>query len=96
MRSLQSVRIEDLMTSEEYADRIQIITDRVKSRVLIQGDQVYSLGNVQRFEEKDTNQIVQDALEEIEDLIAYACQLHIKLTAWRDLVTSYDRNRFKS
>lgn len=77
------------MTSEDYADRIQAITDRVKSRVLKQGDEAYSLGETQKFETKSTPEIIQDALEEIEDLIAYSCQLHIRLTNWREIMDRY-------
>jgi hypothetical protein len=41
---------------------------------------------LQRFEKRPMEAIVQDALEEIEDLIAYACQLHIRVRQIRDSV----------
>lgn len=40
----------------------------------------------QRFEGRSLEQITQDALEEVEDLIAYACQLHIRIRQVRDAV----------
>jgi len=45
------------------------------------GAEQYDDGSgVQRFEEKPLDGIVADAVEEIDDLIVYLCQLRIRLT----------------
>jgi hypothetical protein len=75
------------MTSEEHAAEVAAIVDRLTDRILGPGMIQYDDGSgVQRFEKRPLDAIVQDALEEIEDLIVYACQLHIRVRQIRDLV----------
>lgn len=75
------------MTSEEYATEVATIVERLGDRIMGPGMLQYDDGSgLQRFEKRPMEAIVQDALEEIEDLIAYACQLHIRLRQVRDSV----------
>lgn len=75
------------MTSEEHAAEVAVIVDRLTDRILGPGMIQYDDGSgVQRFEKRPLDAIVTDALEEIEDLIVYACQLHIRVRQIRDLV----------
>jgi len=75
------------MTSEEHAAEVAAIVDRLTDRILGPGMIQYDDGSgVQRFEKRPADAIVQDALEEIEDLVVYACQLHIRVRQIRDLV----------
>lgn len=75
------------MTSEEHAAEVAAIVGRLSDRILGPGMLQYDDGSgEQRFEKRPLDAIVQDALEEIEDLIVYACQLHIRVRQIRDLV----------
>lgn len=75
------------MTSEEYAAEVATIVGRLSDRIMGPGMLQYDDGSgLQRFEKRPMEAIVQDALEEIEDLIAYACQLHIRVRQIRDSV----------
>jgi hypothetical protein len=75
------------MTSEEYATEVATIVERLGDRIMGPGMLQYDDGSgLQRFEKRPMEAIVQDALEEIEDLIAYACQLHIRVRQIRDSV----------
>jgi hypothetical protein len=75
------------MTSGEYATEVATIVERLGDRIMGPGMLQYDDGSgLQRFEKRPMEAIVQDALEEIEDLIAYACQLHIRVRQIRDSV----------
>lgn len=75
------------MTSQEHAAQVAEIVDRLTGRILGPGAEQYDDGSgEQRFEGRPLDAIVQDALEEIEDLIVYACQLHIRVRQIRDIV----------
>lgn len=75
------------MTSGEYAAEVANIVARLQDRIMGPGMLQYDDGSgSQRFEGRPLDAIVQDGLEEIEDLIAYACQLHIRLRQIRDAV----------
>ena len=68
------------MTSEEHATEVETIVARLSDRIMGVGMLQYDDGSgLQRFEKRPMEAIVQDALEEIEDLIVYACQLHIRV-----------------
>lgn len=68
------------MTSEEHATEVEAIVARLSDRIMGVGMLQYDDGSgLQRFEKRPLGAIVQDALEEIEDLIVYACQLHIRV-----------------
>jgi len=69
------------VTSEEHAVRVAAIVGSLTDRILGPGAEQYDDGSgVQRFEEKPLDGIVADAVEEIDDLIVYLCQLRIRLT----------------
>lgn len=74
------------MTSQEFADAVDRIVQAVRGRIIGVGMAQYDLGQDQgqRFETRPIEQIVVDALEEIDDLIVYAAQLRIRLERLRD------------
>jgi hypothetical protein len=75
------------MTSEEHANQVAEIVGRLSDRILGVGMLQYDDGSgFQRFEKRPLEAIVQDALEEIEDLVVYACQLHIRVRQIADSV----------
>lgn len=63
----------------QYIHATNDVFERVRSRIGTIGDLQYGLGDRQTFEDKSYEEIINDAQEEIEDLIAYASQLHIRL-----------------
>lgn len=67
------------MTSEEHAAIVNHLVRRLYTRVMGPGEEQYSGGDTQRFESRALDRIVEDALEEVEDLIVYAVQLWIRL-----------------
>lgn len=68
------------MTSEQFADRVARIVSALKHRIIGIGTQQYEQPDgKQRFETRPMEQIVVDALEEVDDLIVYAAQLRIRL-----------------
>lgn len=70
------------MTSEEHAVRVAAIVGSLTDRIMGVGAEQYDDGSgVQRFETKPMGAIVKDAVEEIDDLIVYLCQLRLRLTA---------------
>lgn len=77
----------EAMTSEEYSQEVAGIVGRLSDRIMGPGMLQYDDGSgLQRFERRAWDAIAEDALEEVEDLIAYACQLHIRLRQIRDSV----------
>lgn len=70
------------MTSEQFADHVSRIVSALKHRIIGIGTQQYTEPDgKQRFENRPLEQIVTDALEEVDDLIVYAAQLRIRLEA---------------
>ena len=68
------------MTSEEHADDVQATVESLRSRILGIGADQYDDGSgVQSFEVKAIEHIRRDAVEEIDDLIVYLCQIRIRL-----------------
>lgn len=78
------------MTSEEHAALVGHLVRRLYARVVGVGEEQYSSGDVQRFESRPLERIVEDALEEVEDLIVYACQLWIRLDGLQGAVEGLD------
>jgi hypothetical protein len=69
------------VTSEEHADAVAGIVEALRGRIVGVGAEQYDDGSgVQRFERRDVEQIRRDAVEEIDDLIVYACQLRLRIT----------------
>lgn len=67
------------MNTLQYLEATRKVFERVNARIGTIGDAQYSLGERQKFEDKPYAEIIQDALEELEDMIAYTSQLHIRL-----------------
>lgn len=76
------------MTTEELLDRMVLIHEQVASRVEGIGDHQYGRTftdgtNLQAFEEKPLDLIMNDTLEEVQDAIAYLMFLHIRIERLR-------------
>lgn len=67
------------MNTLAYLHATNRVFDQVRARIGTIGDLQYSQGETQAFESKTYQEIVRDAQEELEDFIAYAAQLHIRL-----------------
>lgn len=71
------------MTSEETSAMVAQIIASSSERIMDLGDKQYSNGYKQAFEYKSHRALVQDAQEELLDLIAYAAFLYINLEKWK-------------
>lgn len=80
------------MTSEELAKQIGLTIANVQSRILNIGAQQYDLGDKQKIESKSINQITNEALEEIDDLLAYISYIRIRVAQLRLLLSEPDSN----
>ncbi|MGS2646043.1 hypothetical protein [Streptosporangium sp. G12] len=67
------------MTSEELANEIMSAVIAVQNRILTVGRAQYEEGANQKFERQSVMEIVDYALEEVEDGIAYNVMLRYKL-----------------
>lgn len=67
------------MNSQQLADEVSDLIEKCSSRVLGTGNEQYSEGENQRFERLQLEEVFQYSYEEIEDLIAYATMIHIRL-----------------
>lgn len=68
------------MNSTEFSDQVGNIVTALKHRIVgIGADQYEQPDGTQRFETRPLEQIVIDALEEVDDLIVYGAQLRIRL-----------------
>jgi hypothetical protein len=72
------------MTSEELASVIAQTIESVKHRILNVGDEQYSFGDKQRIETKTINEVLVDALEEVDDLLVYISIIRIRLDQLRN------------
>jgi hypothetical protein len=72
------------MTSEELASVIGQTIESVKHRILNIGDQQYSFGDKQKIETKTINEVLVDALEEVDDLLVYISVIRIRLDQLRN------------
>jgi hypothetical protein len=72
------------MTSEELASVIAQTIESVKHRILNVGDEQYSFGDKQRIETKTINEVLVDALEEVDDLLVYISVIRIRLDQLRN------------
>lgn len=72
------------MTSEELASVIAQTIESVKHRILNVGDQQYSFGDKQKIETKTINEVLVDALEEVDDLLVYISVIRIRLDQLRN------------
>jgi len=67
------------MTSEELADEVEAFIVHAVTRVEGTGDEQYSDGDTQAFENKELDQIFTDAEEELIDIVNYCVMLGIRL-----------------
>jgi hypothetical protein len=69
------------MNSQQHAIAVAAIVGSLTDRILGPGADQYDDGSgVQRFEKRALEDIRTDAVEEIDDLIVYLCQLRLRLT----------------
>ena len=67
--------------SEDLADYIMGLARLSASRVLKEGDREYNQGDRQAFEDKSTDQLRQEILEELADVVSYVSFIAIKVGA---------------
>jgi len=67
------------VTSEELAEAVEDAIRRTRSRVLGVGLEQYDEGDTQHFERMDLAELLEWALEEVDDLVVYAVMLGIRL-----------------
>lgn len=68
------------MTSEEYADEVTVVVESLRGRIMGVGAAQYDDGSgVQKFERKSAAWVAEEAIEEIDDLVAYLVQIRIKI-----------------
>jgi transcriptional regulator NrdR family protein len=78
------------MTKEELARAIAHTIANVESRVLNIGAQQYDEGTKQKIESKSITQILDEALEELDDLLAYISFTRIRVQRLRALLSEHD------
>lgn len=71
------------MTSEELSKAIQHQLQSLENRILGVGRDQYDLGNKQKIELKTVGEILDDALEEIDDLLVYLSYTRIRIQKLR-------------
>jgi hypothetical protein len=67
------------MTSEELADQVTACIESIRSRIIGTGDKQYSAGDRQTIELKSSQQLINEAIEEVDDLLVYAAVLRSRL-----------------
>jgi hypothetical protein len=78
------------MTSEELAKAIAHTIANVQSRILNIGAQQYDEGDKQKIEQKEIPEVLDDALEELDDLLAYISFTRIRVARLRALLSEHD------
>ncbi|MEU4726483.1 hypothetical protein AB0G06_43385 [Nonomuraea dietziae] len=85
------------MTSEELAKEIASAVLAVQARILGVGKEQYDEGSQQKFELMSLHELIDYAMEEVEDGIAYNVMLRYKLTLLKKAVdqafTGYSTNK---
>lgn len=71
------------MTSEELAEQVTTCIESVRERIVGTGNEQYSHGDKQAIELKDNKKLIQEAIEELDDLIVYAAVLRARLNNLR-------------
>lgn len=77
------------MTSEELAAEVEAFVARCRSRVTGTGDEQYGNGPVQKFEGLPLMQLIDWALEEIEDVVNYSTMMAIRLQRVRKTLAEH-------
>jgi hypothetical protein len=66
------------MTSEQLAKAITHMVKSLESRIMGVGAEQYDSGNKQKIEDKSIDQVLDEALEEIDDLLVYLSWARIR------------------
>jgi hypothetical protein len=67
------------MTSEQLAKAISHAIQSVEKRILNIGADQYDSGDKQKIEDKTPEQVLDDALEELDDCLAYVAWTRIRV-----------------
>jgi hypothetical protein len=67
------------MTSEQLAKAISHAIKNVEKRILNIGAAQYDKGDTQKIEDKSVAQVLDDALEELDDCLAYVAWTRIRV-----------------
>jgi hypothetical protein len=67
------------MTSEQLAKAISHAIQSVEKRILSIGAEQYDSGAKQKIEDKTPEQVLDDALEELDDCLAYVAWTRIRV-----------------
>jgi hypothetical protein len=67
------------MTSEQLAKAIAHAISNVEGRILKIGADQYDLGDIQKIELKTPSEVLDDAIEELDDLLAYIAWTRIRV-----------------
>jgi hypothetical protein len=67
------------MTSEQLAKAIAHAISNVEDRILKIGAEQYDLGKTQKIELKTPSEVLDDAIEELDDLLAYIAWTRIRV-----------------
>jgi hypothetical protein len=78
------------MTKEELARAIAHTIANVESRILNIGAQQYDQGAKQKIESKSITQVLDEALEEVDDLLAYISFTRIRVARLRARLSEHD------
>jgi hypothetical protein len=82
------------MTSEELAKAITHHLKSLENRIIKVGSKEYSLGKTQKIETKTVGQLLDEAIEELDDLVVYLSFTRLKIQKLRasldlDLLASH-------
>jgi len=77
------------MTSEQLAAAIAHTIQNVEQRIMGVGKDQYDLGDKQKIELMSLPEVVDMALEELDDLLAYAAVLRIRTSRLRSLMNDW-------
>lgn len=76
------------LTSQQYADAQEDICNYARQRILTVGAEQYDRGSMQRFESFTFDEVINEAMDELADLINYAAQAAILLDRIRAKVSN--------
>jgi len=74
------------MNSEELANQVTDCVESLRARIMGTGDEQYSRGDVQAIELKSNEQLLIEAIEEIDDLLVYAAVLRSRFACLHDKI----------
>lgn len=71
------------MTSQELADAITHHLRSLENRIVKVGSKEYSLGKTQKIESKSVDKLLDEAIEELDDLVVYLSFTRLKIQKLR-------------